>query len=212
MIHPRRIRKGYNPPPMSRLSSLFRVAAAAALALAGARTAAAAGAAPAGPPAVAEDETAAAEGSSRPPLWVPREWALSAGVFDLAEGDRSEAGVEARFEPVGFRLLGRDWALEPGLGALGIEGDGFYGYFSLRVPVELGERWRAVPFTGAGVYSAGEGKDLGGPVEFRSGLEVSLAVGERWRVGVVYSHLSNAVLYDLNPGAESLVVAVTFRP
>jgi hypothetical protein len=212
MIHPGRIRKGYNPPPMSRFSSLFRVAAAAALALAGVRTAAAAGAAPAGPPAVAEDETAAAEGSSRPPLWVPREWALSAGVFDLAEGDRAQAGVEARFEPVGFRLFGRDWALEPGLGALGIEGDGFYGYFSLRVPVELGERWRAVPFTGAGVYSAGEGKDLGGPEEFRSGLEVSLAVGERWRVGVVYSHLSNAVLYDLNPGAESLVVAVTFRP
>jgi hypothetical protein len=78
--------------------------------------------------------------------------------------------------------------------------------------VELGERWRAVPFTGGGVYSAGDGKDLGGPVEFRSGLEVSVGVGERWRVGVVYSHLSNAVVYDLNPGAESLVVAVAFRP
>ena len=194
MIHPGGIRKGYNPPPMSRFRTLFR--AAALFAAAGTALAAAA--------------TASAEEASREPPWVPREWAFSAGVFDLVESDRGEGGVEARFERVGFRLFRREWELEPGVGALGIEDGGFYGYFSLRVPLE-GARWRAVPFTGAGVYSAGEGKDLGGPVEFRSGLEVSVRVGERWRVGVVYSHLSNAVLYDLNPGAESLLVGVSFR-
>ena len=193
MIHPGRIRKGYNPPPMSRFRWVLRVAAAAD------------GVRPSG--------SVAGPGVSRPPLWAPREWALSAGVFDLAKGDRAEGGLEARFEPVGFRLFGRDWEIEPGLGALGTEDGSFYGYFSLRVPVEFGSsRWRAVPFTGGGVYSAGDGKDLGGPVEFRSGLEVSVEVGERARVGLVYSHISNAVLYDRNPGAESLALTVAFRP
>lgn len=144
--------------------------------------------------------------------WAPREWALSAGVFDLAKSDRAEAGLEARFEPVRFRLFDREWSLEPALGTLGNEDGGLYGYFSLRFPFDLGERWRVTPFTGGGVYSAGDGKELGGPVEFRSGLEVSLRVSERVRLGLVYSHLSNAVLYDLNPGAEALALVVAVRP
>jgi hypothetical protein len=68
-----------------------------------------------------------------------------------------------------------------------------------------------VPFTGAGLYEEGDGKDLGGPVEFRSGLEVAVRAGARWWVGLSYYHLSNAVLYDRNPGEESLVLVVSRR-
>ena len=233
------MRKGYNPPPMRAPRPSARLAAWA-IPLAAAASAAAAPPVPqpsaASPPArgtavpsrapgvvaslapgkaapsPAPGAAAAAGSPSPPPRWEPREWALAAGVFDLRKSDRAEAGLEARFAPLGFRLFARDWALEPALGALGTEDGAFYGYFSLRVPLDLGARWRATPFTGAGIYSAGDGKDLGGPVEFRSGLELAVGLGERARAGLVYYHISNAVLYDRNPGAESLALTVAFRP
>lgn len=156
----------------------------------------------------------AAADRSEPGRWAPREWAFGAGVFDLAESDRAELDAEVRFRrfELGFRWLGEKVVLEPAVGALVNEDDGFYGYGSLRFPFHRGERWRLTPYTGLGIYSAGDGKDLGGPVEFRSGLEVAARVGRSWWFGVNYFHLSNAVLYDRNPGAESLVLTFSFRP
>jgi hypothetical protein len=227
------MRKGYNPPPMRARRPVARVfAAASTLAVAAIGASAAPSSAIASPavvgsapsslvsvaapsppmPQTAGAAPAPAVSRSPPPDWAPREWALSAGVFDLNKSDRAEGGLEARFAPLGFRLFGRDWAFEPALGAFGTDDGAFYGYFSLRLPLDLGARWRATPFTGAGVYSAGDGKDLGGPVEFRSGLELTVELGARARAGVAYAHISNGVLYDRNPGAESLVLTVAFRP
>lgn len=146
------------------------------------------------------------------------EWALYGGVFDLAGGEEAaELGVEARFRLFDVPLGSFDLPVEPAAGVMGNSDGGGYAYASLRLPLHelwgAGEesRWRLVPFTGAGLYAAGDGKDLGGPVEFRSGLEVSVRAGERWWIGLSYYHLSNAVLYDLNPGEESLVLVLSRR-
>lgn len=143
--------------------------------------------------------------------WTPREWVLSAGVFDLAKTDRTEAGLELRFVPRRLRLFGRDWRLEPMLGGMVNEDGAYYGYLGLRLPLELGERWQVTPSVGPGIYSAGDSIDLGGPVEFRSGLEISARLGERTSLGISYYHLSNGILYDLNPGEESLVLVLAVR-
>jgi hypothetical protein len=97
------------------------------------------------------------------------------------------------------------------VGGMVNDAGGYYGYLGLRLPLERGERWQVTPSIGPGIYSAGDGIDLGGPVEFRSGIEVSARLGERARLGVSYYHLSNGVLYDLNPGQESLVLVLTVR-
>ena len=146
------------------------------------------------------------------------EWAVYVGAYDFASGaETSEVGAELRFHLFEVPLGRFDLPIEPAAGVMGTgEGSG-YLYASLRLPLhELWrdgdpERWRVVPFTGAGIYTAGDGKDLGGPVEFRSGIEVSVRAGERWWVGLSYYHLSNAVLYDLNPGEESLVLVLSRR-
>lgn len=167
-------------------------------------------------PAPAADARTAAppavEPAPGPAPWAPREWAFSAGVFDLVESDRAEAGVELRFASRPLRLFGRDWLLEPALGAMANEDAAYYGYLALRLPIELGGRWRATPFFGTGIYSAGDGLDLGGALEFRSGLEISARLGERSGLGLSYYHLSNAGIYDPNPGAESLVLVLAVRP
>lgn len=201
-----------SPPPPGRRRARRGLAGAFLLAaLVWAWPAAAQAQDPSGGPPAAAAPADAAEPAPAEPLWVPREWAFSAGVFDLVESDRAEAGVEVRSASRPLRLFGRDWRLEPAFGAMVNEDAGYYGYLAFRLPIEIGERWRATPFVGAGLYSAGDGVDLGGALEFRSGLEISVRLGERTGLGLSYYHLSNASIYDLNPGSESLVLVLAVR-
>lgn len=147
------------------------------------------------------------------------EWALYGGGFDVGrEQETWEAGVEARLGvleiPFGDRFA---LPIEPGFGVMAHGDGGGYLYSTLRVPFDRvwPERWparlRVAPYTGAGLYDDGDGKDLGGPVEFRSGVEVLWRTGDRLWLGLSFYHLSNAVLYDRNPGAESLVFVLSWR-
>lgn len=56
----------------------------------------------------------------------------------------------------------------------------------------------------AGLYEEGSGADLGGPIQFRSGVEVGYQnkMGVRMSLGV--DHRSNAGLYSSNPGLETV--------
>ena len=46
--------------------------------------------------------------------------------------------------------------------------------------------------------------DLGGPVAFRSGVELGYEMRNGWRAGLSYDHRSNAGIYDDNPGIETV--------
>lgn len=61
------------------------------------------------------------------------------------------------------------------------------------------------PNFAAGWYSKGGGKDLGFPLEFRSGIEMAWRFKNASRAGVHFYHLSNASMGWKNPGEESLV-------
>jgi len=61
-----------------------------------------------------------------------------------------------------------------------------------------------VPMLGAGLYDAGDGKDLGHRVEFRTALEVGFRLHGEARLALSYGHMSNAGLSDPNPGVEVL--------
>ncbi len=126
-----------------------------------------------------------------------------AGWFDVTQGDNSSAqfGVE-------YRAKAYAYGLRPGGGA-NVSSDGsLYGYGGVfwDIPL-LGGKWFFTPNIVAGLYRKSDGKKLGGPIEFRSGLELSYALPRRGeRVGVAFNHISNASIYDRNPGAETLLV------
>jgi hypothetical protein len=63
----------------------------------------------------------------------------------------------------------------------------------------------------AGYYERGDEKELGGSVQFRSGLELSYRLSPAHSVGAVFYHLSNAGLERPNPGSESLVLFWAWR-
>ena len=54
-----------------------------------------------------------------------------------------------------------------------------------------------------GLYSQGDGKDLGHMVEFKSEVQISLDLPKESQFGFSYNHISNASLGDKNPGANS---------
>ena len=60
------------------------------------------------------------------------------------------------------------------------------------------------PSFGAGIYDDGSGKKLGNDLQFRTSLEVSYELENKNRIGISFSHISNANLGDKNPGAEIL--------
>jgi len=62
------------------------------------------------------------------------------------------------------------------------------------------------PSFGVGAYDEGDGKDLGDTIEFRSQVELAYRFDNRSRVGVAFSHISNAGIGDRNPGTEILNV------
>ena len=63
--------------------------------------------------------------------------------------------------------------------------------------------------TMAGLYEAGDGLDLGGPIAFRSGIELGFEAANGWRYALSYDHRSNAELYDANPGVETVQFRVS---
>ena len=54
-----------------------------------------------------------------------------------------------------------------------------------------------------GLYAENGGIDLGGPVEFRSGIEVGYEAGNGIRYAFSFDHRSNGEIYDDNPGLET---------
>lgn len=124
------------------------------------------------------------------------------GWFDLVDGE-SEAvqlGAEYRFAPI-------EYGFRPMIGA-NITNDGsLYGYGGFHWDVELIPNALFIsPNFAAGVYGEGDGKDLGGAIEFRSGLELAYQFENQNRLGVAFNHVSNAGIYNKNPGAETLMM------
>lgn len=134
--------------------------------------------------------------------------ALSAGGFDVVDGDREavEAGIELAWRPRALRLFGRTLSVIPVIGAMATEDSSAYGYGGWRLDLPLGERFVATPQLAAGFYERGDGKELGGSVQFRSGIELAWRASPRHRLGLLLYHLSNAGLRSSNPGSESVVL------
>jgi hypothetical protein len=147
----------------------------------------------------------------------PPEVAVSAGTVSVFDHTQAfEGGLELR--GAGHRLhFLPHWiaGVAPMAGVLANGRGARYGYAGFRLEVPVGGGWSASPSFAAGVYHEGrlEGdvRRLGGPVEFRSAIELGHELSQRARLGLTLYHLSNAGLYEHNPGVESLVLTFTWR-
>jgi lipid A 3-O-deacylase len=81
-----------------------------------------------------------------------------------------------------------------------------YSYLGVGLDWVLQDHFILSPNFAAGYYHHGGDKDLGFPLEFRSGIELGWQFSSLYRVGVHFYHVSNAHLGHKNPGEESLVL------
>lgn len=138
----------------------------------------------------------------------------SAGRFSALRGIPGyEVGWELRFAPRRFRWLPRAVPeLSPTAGAMATAQGSLYVYGGFRWDLPLGDAWRLTPQWATGLYYWDGGRDLGGALEFRSGIELSRRISAQSRLGLALYHLSNAGLYSRNPGTESLVLTYSTHP
>ena len=87
--------------------------------------------------------------------------------------------------------------------SLGERGETWVG-FGQTWAAELGRSGFLELHAMTGLYEPGDGLDLGGPIAFRSGIEIGIEDRRGWRYGLGYDHRSNAGLYDDNPGVETV--------
>ena len=130
------------------------------------------------------------------------EFNFYSGMFDFSDdGKRSTIfGIQHQNEAL-FRdsFLG---TLSPVSGVLVTTDNASYFYTGVQVEYNLGKINLTPSFT-PGLYNAGDGKDLGHVLEFKSEIQLSLDLSDTSEFGFSYNHISNASLGDKNPGANS---------
>ena len=133
----------------------------------------------------------------------------SSSKFNIYSGmfDFSDTGKKSTL--IGFQHqnedLNRDTFLgnlSPISGALLTADSAAYIYTGVQAQYKLG-RINFTPSFAPGLYSKGDGKDLGHILEFKSELQISVDFVSNSQLGFSYNHLSNASLGTKNPGANS---------
>ena len=130
------------------------------------------------------------------------EYNIYTGMFDFSDhGKKSNIiGIQHQNESLNKdTFLGN---LSPVTGAM-ITGDSAtYIYTGVQAQYKIGSINLTPSFT-PGLYGAGNGKDLGHIVEFKSEVQFSLELPSDSQLGFSYNHISNASLGEKNPGANS---------
>ena len=131
--------------------------------------------------------------------------------LSFSVGQASFNGTDAGAEVYLRRTLGRDYGpfgIAYGLSVT--EDAAFWAGIGPLYEIPLGEVFYAELHLMPGIYVQGDGPDLGGPLEFRSGIEIGYEEGNI-RYGLSYDHRSNNEFYDINPGLETLQFRVSIN-
>ena len=89
------------------------------------------------------------------------------------------------------------------------DGDAWAGLGHAYTMTDRSERAYVQLHAMTGLYMQGDGPDLGGPIEFRSGIEFGYENKSGWRFALSYDHRSNAGIYENNPGIETVQFRVS---
>ena len=124
------------------------------------------------------------------------------GMFDFSDDGKRAGlfGIQHQNESlIRDSFLGN---ISPITGLMLTEKNAAYLYTGIQAQYKMG-KLNVVPSFTPGLYSEGDGKDLGHVLEFKSELQLSLDLSSNSELGFSYNHISNASLGDKNPGANS---------
>ena len=70
-------------------------------------------------------------------------------------------------------------------------------------------RFSLIPSFAPGFYDHGTERDLGGELQFKSQIELSVDLFSGYSFSYAWSHISNAGIYDINPGSDNEMFFIT---
>ena len=129
------------------------------------------------------------------------------GVFDAVDGEDTAGLFRLEYRPA---LLGIRTG--PLFGLTGTTDGGILGYGGVRHDILFRGRLLVSLNLSLAAYPVeGNGKDLGGAVQFRSGFDAHYRLDDGSRLGLSFHHVSHAEVFgDFNPGTEVLALSYTF--
>jgi len=126
---------------------------------------------------------------------------IGGGAYNVLHNSK-EAQLRGEYR-FAYRFL---HIIRPVVGALFTNKHSFFGYAGFRFDAEIGRHIVIMPEATMGYWSRGEGKDIGGPFEFKTGGEFAWRFDDYSRIGLLFDHISSAGIYKKNPGVESALL------
>jgi hypothetical protein len=109
------------------------------------------------------------------------------------------------FGSIGYRPSYRFYKVGPWICFEATDRD-FYLTGGGLLDITLGKHYFLTPSLGVGVYLENDGMHLGSSIEFREAIEISYHFKNDARLGLSFSHVSNAGISKQNPGTEAIMV------
>ena len=136
------------------------------------------------------------------------EYSFYTGTFDTIDKEGDDEATLYGFEhnnPLLFRdtFVGK---FSPVTGGFVTDKSSIYLYTGVQAEYELGPL-NIIPSFAPGYYEAGNGKDLGMALEFKSEIKFSFDIFQDSKIGYSYSHISNNDWGDKNPGVDNQTIS-----
>ena len=146
------------------------------------------------------------------------------GLYDVKfDGSSSNEAVDFRYERRFDKVLvdigpeeDNFFYLKPFIGIETTSKSAYYILGGIYLEDNLGQLFIGkksnfifTPNIGVGYYDDGNGKKLGNKIEFRTTLEISYEMQNKNRIGLSFSHISNANIGEKNPGVE--IISLSYQ-
>ena len=138
------------------------------------------------------------------------EYSFYAGTFDTIDKEGDDEATLYGFEhnnPVLFRdtFVGK---FSPITGGFVTDKSSIYLYTGVQAQYEMGPL-NIIPSFAPGYYEAGNGKNLGSALEFKSEIKFDINILKDSKIGYSYNHISNNDWGKVNPGADSQHISIS---
>lgn len=139
---------------------------------------------------------------------IPDLFSVGAGAFDFYRFKNRTFEFDLEYK-AHFNCLRSPFhflEFRPLIGVMTTAKGSGYLYAGINFDLLFFDHLLIAPGFAGGYYWQGSGKNLGYPLEFRSGIELAWQFSNWNRLGLHFYHLSNASLAKKNPGEESLIL------
>ena len=126
------------------------------------------------------------------------------GTFDIIDKEGDDKTSLIGLEHKNKNLFRETWLgrISPTSGAFVTGKNSIYLYTGIETDYNLGPI-NISPSFAPGYYEAGNGKNLGSALEFKSEVKVGIDLFKNSNLGYSYSHISNNDWGDVNPGTDN---------